>query len=164
MRRKGWFVFSALMLLSLMACGDGEADNGPEETPMKAKRVPARGARYYHSDENAEHLLEEPAALPRSYGPQNVINLLMENGVLPEGVVVNRWEVDENDVMYLDLNAVFLDELQRMGTTGEYLLMGSIANSLVTNFDLTGVFVTAEGEILKTGHRIYDDMLTFFDE
>ena len=177
-------VLTFVMVLSLCACGSKEEDvvieaESPAESAAPEAEENADGAAgtaeaaeenaamteavYYHGDENAEHLVEEKAELPEKFEPQDVIDLLAGNGVLPEGIMVNTWGIDESGIMNIDFNSAFAENIQSMGTAGEAIIMGSTVNSLIKNFDLGGIVVTVDGEALATGHDIYDYTLEFYE-
>ena len=179
MKRKLSILLSAVMLLSLTACGPGDASsstssdsNAASSSSSASASDPADSSEgevemqvvwYYHGDENAESIVEEQTELPKGFGPQEVIDLLAEKEVLPEGIVVNEWDIDKDNVMKIDFNAAFNDAVQQMGTAGERMIMGSTVNSLISDFDLDGVSVTIDGETLSTGHDIYDYVLEFYE-
>ena len=174
-------VLTFVMVLSLCACGSKEEDvvieaespaesaapeaeeNAGEASETAEENSAMTEAVYYHGDENAEHLVEEKAELPEKFEPQDVIDLLAGNGVLPEGIMVNTWGIDESGIMNIDFNSAFAENIQSMGTAGEAIIMGSTVNSRIKNFDLGGIVVTVDGEALATGHDIYDYTLEFYE-
>ena len=45
-----------------------------------------------------------------------------------------------------------------MGTAGEYIIIGSLVNTFLENYQdtVTSIFITVNGEIIESGHVIYD--------
>ena len=184
---------AAVMLLSFSACGGNDAEepsgdapetvievepggspeagkeNGAGEAPAEeSAEAPAEdtamaAVRYYHGDDNAEKIIEEQAELPEGFTPQDVIDLLIEKAVLPEGIKVNKWDKTDAGVMNIDFDAAFGRAIQSTGTAGEYIMLGSTVNSLISDFGVTGVSVTVDGEVLASGHEIYDYILEFYE-
>ena len=63
----------------------------------------------------------------------------------------------------LDLGRSFQEQVSRMGTAGEYIMVGSLVNSIISAFGTDGVALTIDGSSLETGHEIYDYTLGFFE-
>ncbi len=154
------FVLAAVMLLSLAACGKEYDEVRVVEAELG---VPTAPAVYYHGDEAAEKLVEETAELPSGYEPQDVLDLLYEKSVLPEKVTVISWSVDGSGLMNIDLSEEFGAAIKGQGTAGEYIMMGSLVNSLIKNFDLKNVLITVNGDVLESGHEIYDYPLSLYE-
>lgn len=62
----------------------------------------------------------------------------------------------------LDLSPEFGQAMANTGTTGEYLMMGAVVNTFLTNFSLKQIMVTSEGKVIETGHSVYDEPLEFY--
>jgi len=69
-------------------------------------------------------------------------------------------KVDED--ITLDMNATYGEAVTNTGTTGEYLLVGTVVNTLLAFFTKDFIFITIEGAPLKTSHAEYGEPLTFF--
>lgn len=89
---------------------------------------------------------------------------LVKAGVLTEDVQINfiKWDSD-NTTVTVDLNSAFRDLLSRQGTTGEYMIMGCVVNTFLSAYDVEQIRITVDGEILETGHVIYDYPMGFFE-
>lgn len=91
-----------------------------------------------------------------------VMEKLIEAGVLTAETVLNSFEIADNTV-YLDFNGAFQDLLFTQGTAGERMLMGSVVNTFLSAYDAESVMITVNGEVLESGHVIYDFPLEFFE-
>jgi len=89
----------------------------------------------------------------------SLIGYLVYEGALPEGCDALSFYLSTST---LDMNAAFAEALSRTGTLGEALLMGCLVNTILTYFELDSITVTAEGQVLQTGHETYDYPLTFY--
>jgi len=88
-----------------------------------------------------------------------LVSHLVAAGALPEGCAALSF-YEENAA--LDMNAAFAQALGRTGTLGETLLLGCLVNTMLEYFGLNGIKVTAQGEVLQTGHEVYDYPLMFY--
>ena len=43
------------------------------------------------------------------------------------------------------------------------MIMGSVVNTYLSAYDAESVFITVNGEILETGHMIYDFPITYME-
>ena len=85
--------------------------------------------------------------------------------VLGEGAVLNRLDITADSgskTLAADFNDRLPQAVLPMGTSGEYVIMGSVVNTLLSAYDADSVLITVNGEVLETGHSIYDQPLTFY--
>ena len=47
-------------------------------------------------------------------------------------------------------------------TSGEYVILGSVVNTFLTAYDADAIIITVDGEVLETGHSVYDQPLTLY--
>ena len=143
------------ILLFLIGClllsGCGKAEPVPTSSPTAA---PLYSFNLYYGDENAEKLLSEEV-LVSELCADVVVKELIRVGVLRDGIAVNRMLIN-SDQLELDFNQAFADLLCSMGTSGEYIIIGSTVNSFLDAFNAKSLIFTVNGEILETGHVIYD--------
>ena len=90
------------------------------------------------------------------------LDAMIEVGVLTEDIEINSFTWTK-DTVKVDFNAAFKDLINTMGTSGEYVLMGSIVNTLIEMNDVEYVEITVDGEILESGHVIYDFPMDFYE-
>ncbi len=94
----------------------------------------------------------------------SVTEALIRVGVLHDHVRVNEisWNLEENSI-HVDFNAAFRDLICTQGTTGELMIMGSVVNTFLTANDAETMTITIDGEILESGHVIYDFPMGFYE-
>ena len=117
-------------------------------------------ASVYYGNENADGFEIQIFQVER-LDTATLIEKLIEIGVLSEGTKV----ISEKLVgrcLHLDFNSEFKQHICSMGTSGEYIIIGSLVNTLLDNFQdaIESVYITVNGEILESGHVIYDFELT----
>ena len=93
---------------------------------------------------------------------ESVLKELQDRGALPETVAINAFGADGTQ-LNIDFNQAFADLICSMGTTGELMITGSVVNTYLSAFQAESVFFTVNGDVLESGHVIYDFPLTFVE-
>lgn len=126
--------------------------------------------RIYHSDDMAENICVN-TALTEEVTPEILVMNLVSYGMLPDTVKVESFSeengtaeggTDGEKRLLLDLSADFGSWLSSMGTSGETIIMGSLVNTFLDAYDASSMKVTSGGEILETGHQVYDGWLELY--
>lgn len=138
---------------------EGEEAESPEGETGEETEVPFTA---YVSDADAMYL-ETKEMQAEADTAQAIVKALAEAGAIPEGSEVLSCDQEEK-LLVLDMNKAFGEGMQKTGTTGEYLYMGSLVNTLLTHFDATSLLLTVEGKTLETGHSSYDQPLAFYED
>lgn len=137
--------------------GSGEADDDAEEqTSTAIIVVPAADGTAF----------EEMEVTVDAVTPQNLVNALIEQGILLDGVEVIDMQMSEQEgetCIDLNMNKAFEDNLSQQGTNGENYILGSLCNTLLKNYNAAKIKVMTEGAALATGHNIYDSYLGYFN-
>ena len=157
------------------AAQDGESAEAFVEAPAQNERLTKEGDGYgisiriYHSDDMAENICFN-TTMTRGGTPEILVMNLAAYGMLPDAVTVQDFSIEtevEKETtetrLQLDLSADFADYLSSMGTSGEMMVMGSLVNTFLDAYDASMMKVTAGGELLETGHQIYDSWLELYD-
>ncbi len=95
-----------------------------------------------------------------------VVEQLIAQGVIPGNVqALSCAETQEGGVksLDLDLNQAFSDFLQSLGSTGEYMVVGSVCNTFLDAYDCSQIRITVEGNSLATGHAEYPGYMSKFE-
>lgn len=95
-----------------------------------------------------------------------VVEQLIAKGVIPGNVqALSCTETQEGGIksLKLDLNQAFADFLQSLGSTGEYMVVGSVCNTFLDAYDCSQVQITVEGNVLETGHAEYPGYMSKFE-
>ena len=88
---------------------------------------------------------------------------LQKGGALPaDGIIINAFG-SQGDQLNIDFNEAFGDAIHAMGTSGEYMIVGSVVNTFLNAFQAQSLYFTINGEVFESGHVIYDFPLTFFE-
>ena len=137
----------------------------PTEPPIQTAPVTFT---LYHGNENADGFDTKEVTIPER-DRNLVVEKLIEAGVLLEGTTLLSSDV-QNTCLHLDFNEAFSSHLNTMGTAGERMIMGSVVNTFLGLYQqpalsaiVDSVLITVNGEILESGHVIYDFEMTFFE-
>lgn len=128
--------------------------------------VDAGQAIIYYANEAGDNY-ETKAVEIGTVTPQAILDQLVEEGTLPEGIKILNFEQDEEEGMPLlrmDLSQAFLDYLTGLGTTGEEITMGSVVNSFLNTYGAEFVKITVEGQEFETGHVEYSGYLKHYGD
>lgn len=144
-------ILLVLVAVLTCACGKSETSASKEIT-------------IYVSNEDATAFDTKTAELEQ-VTPELVLDELIENGVLTEGIEILDFQtskVEGEDAIEIDFNDLFSQYLTGKGSTGEYYCLGSVCNTFLEAYDCEKVKVTVEGEELATGHNVYSGYMGMF--
>ena len=161
-----------LLIFCLLLAGCAPSRPAPATAARSETTAPAQmSVTLYLPNDNADGFVTREVTLPREAPgditeqliqmdalAEDILEQLVQAGALPEGVRVLSMD---NGV--LDLNSAFLSFLNTMGTSGEYVVMGSVVNTYLTAFGLDRITITVEGNVPETGHSIYDEPLRMYE-
>ena len=117
----------------------------------------------YHGNENADGF-ESSVSEVFHFNSATLVEKLVEAGVLTQEVTLLSEEYN-GSCLHLDFNDAFRDLICSTGTAGEYMIIGSVVNTFLDNYrDVAeSIFITVNGEILESGHVVYDFELDFHE-
>ncbi len=169
------YILSALLCVILLSGCSVKADQKPLETtvnpesieetsiPLESETVvKGEPITLYVPNEDVTGFVQIRAEVP-AMEVSAVFAALTEAGVLKEEAKANSLEIQGTKLL-LDVNDAFAAQIGSYGTSGEYYMMGSIVNTLLTAYQADTLFITVNGEILETGHSIYDYDLEFYPD
>ncbi len=116
----------------------------------------------YVPNEDVTGFLQISAEVPEMDASE-IFAALTNAGVLREASRPNSLELQGTKLL-LDVNDAFVAQINSCGTAGEYYMMGSVVNTLLTAYQADTLSITVNGEILETGHSIYDYDLAFYPD
>lgn len=123
----------------------------------------------YSPNDNADGFVQSLVEVEAITEPVLVEQLVLV-GVLPEGTKVNHLALSASSEdpdwnrLSVDFNEAFRDRIQSMGSAGEYAIMGSVVNTFLTAYQAKTMTITVDGQVLESGHAVYDQPLEFFEE
>lgn len=133
----------------------------PETAPETEPTNPEIPLNIYLPDENAENFHTIPTVIYEE-NANLIVALLIEHSMLNEGIALNNINLEGNQ-LNLDFNQAFLDQLRTYGTAGERMMIGCVVNTFLSIYEAETVYITVNGEIMESGHVIYDFPMEFFE-
>lgn len=116
----------------------------------------------YVPNANVDGFIVEHQEYNHRYTEEDVLKSLQAVEVLSPETKINSFKIEEG-VIIIDFNKAFADTVCSMGSSGELMVIGSVANTFIKAFEATALRFTVDGEVLESGHAIYDFDLTFHD-
>ena len=167
----------ALLLCTLLLCGCT-----PEAQPTEPVTDPTEAASepevqmatvpetqpevltitIYHGNANADGF-ETTEFEVEKLNTDVLMEKLIEVGALNEDVLLASMQFKDGGLV-LNFNDAFLAQLNNMGTSGERMMVGSVVNTFLTAFNkVDKVSILVGGQIVESGHVIYDEPMGFFE-
>lgn len=171
--KKRVILLGMLVLMSVVCAGCGsqtlaeyQQQNNPvqneEQEEMKdveeVQKEQAVTVNVYFSNSDATGFEISKEEL-QSLTPQALVNELARVNVVAIDTEVLEFSQAEKSLS-LDLSAEFSKYLNMMGTTGEYIVVGSLVNTFLDAYEAEEITITVKGKTLETSHAIYDKPLT----
>lgn len=155
-----------LCCLLVTGCAAAPASSGVSATESSADSEPLsfQTVTLFLPNENADGFLKTTAEVPQVTETVLVEKLILA-GVLSEGTKINTFAYDvDGKCLKADFNECFRLLLQTMGTSGEYMIMGSVVNTFLAAFEAEAMDITVDGKVLETGHSVYDQSLSYYPD
>ena len=116
----------------------------------------------YLSDDAAEHFVvrQEKA---EAVDENTVFAALKAAGVIPEETKLLSF-ANDGGALTLDMSGEFAAHVNTLGTSGEYMALGSVVNTYLTAFGADTLTLLSDGAPLETGHNVYDQPLSFYKD
>ena len=134
-----------------------ESDRIQEESEEQEKATVICYGRDMDSGLTEEVITAEqitPDVLLNALARHNIVRLLDTKALSME-----VREEDGRKLMYLDISGSFREYLMTMSMEAECIIISSIVNTFLSNYDADAVYITVEGETLVTSHASYTEAL-----
>lgn len=154
------------LLLILLCCLLLTGCGSPAPTPTTEAETtqPQEILTVFSPNESADGFVKTDVDVP-AITDAVIMDQLVNAGVLAEGASVNTMEIISESgktALKADFNEALRQSILPMGTSGEYVILGSVVNTFLTAYDADAITLTVDGEVLETGHSVYDQPLTFY--
>lgn len=114
----------------------------------------------YSPNENADGFIEEVVEV-NEVNPVSILWELKQRNPVLENVEINYCSLDD-EFFTIDFNQAFADVVCSMGTSGELMVVGSVVNTYLSALHIDSMYFTVEGEVLESGHTVYDFVMSYF--
>lgn len=119
----------------------------------------------YYGDENAENLLIDGIE-KQKVTPELLINELAKRNVFSEDTKINSIKETKSSAgktLQLDFSEKFQEDLFNQGSSGEFIMMGSVVNTFLRAYEADSMTITVNGNILESGHCIYENPMKAYE-
>ena len=144
--------------------GQDQEKQGSDQSEADDSEQHSPNITVYYSNEDATAFDSEEIQMG-SFSAENILNALVDKGVVTADVKILSLEVKETDgkdSIEIDFNNAFASYISSMGTSGEYYIMGGVCNTFLDAYECDQIKITVEGGTLETGHAEYPGYMTQF--
>lgn len=132
-----------------------------QETPAEEQNTEPVSVVIYYGNMQADGFDQKEVEID-SLTAENILEQLAKVNVVSIDTEVNSFEQDGKSLK-LDLSKGFSQYINMMGTSGEYIVIGGMVNTFLSAYEAEDILITVNGEVLETGHAVYENPLTFFE-
>lgn len=133
---------------------DDSKTDEPAVQPENPNPSGTESVTIYVPDEQGE-TLTPTGADAKDDSDQSLVDALIAAGSLPEGVKVQSSSLG-NGTLTLDMNAAFGEAIRSSGSAGETLMIYALVDTFAQARGATAVLITVDGQVLQSGHEVYD--------
>lgn len=128
----------------------------PEETEPEKEAVICYG-RDWGSDLTRETIQVSEIT------PEVLLGALARHNIVPlldtRALSVEEKEQDGKKVLYLDLSEAFGEYVKTMSKEAECIIVASVVNTFLTNYEADAVYLTVEGKTFESSNAVYAETL-----
>ena len=119
----------------------------------------------YFGNENGDTILSEVVEMESVTANKVMEELVRKEVVTKEAKVLGvvKQTKDGKTRLKLNMSKEFGELVSNMGSSGEYIIVGSVVNTFLGLYDAEDVLILIEGEIFETGHQLYNNYLQFYN-
>lgn len=154
-------MITAFVAMACIGCMTGCANKEDEVTTTEVTTVATEKTdnntiktTIYKPDDQAEELVSEEVEV-KEVNENTLLEALKTNGVMNKDAKILSYEL-KNDTITIDFNKSVGTYFKKMGSAEESLKMQSMVKTLCENLKAKELKFTVEGEVLETGHQVYD--------
>ena len=144
---------------------DMDSENSTDEAPEEKEDAVEKQVRIYFGNADASDF-ETENVLVQQISADEIWSQLIEKGVIPMDVTIlscKETEQEGKKALELDVSEKFSTYLNGLGTSGEYITVGSICNTFLDAFDSETIRITVGGKKLETGHAEYPGYMSKYE-
>ena len=118
----------------------------------------------FYGNEDGDRILSEVIEMESVTAAKVMQQLVKKEVVSAEAKVLGITKQTQDGKIRLKLNMSkeFGEFVSTMGSSGEYIIVGSLVNTFLRVYDADDVLILIEGETFETGHQTYENYLQYF--
>ena len=136
---------------------NSESTTGTEEQESEQEDVLTEKAIVYYGN-GASHELNQETVELEEMTPEALTDALAKHNIVSLDTKVLSFEEelqDEREVLHLDLSKAAGEYLRTMSKEAECIIVASIVNTFLENYEADAIYLKVEGEALVTSHTEY---------
>lgn len=144
---------------------DGEQIQGEEtaaETTGQEETEPKQEAVICYGSDCGSDLTRETIQVSE-ITPEVLLGALARHNIVPlldtRALSLEEKEKDGKKVLYLDLSEAFGEYVQTMSQEAECIIIASVVDTFLANYDAEAVYITVEGKTFESSHAVYSEFL-----
>lgn len=129
-----------------------------EPTAQQGDSAQAEAVIYYGN--GGSHELNRETIELEEIIPEELVNALAKHNIVSLDTKVISFEEEQQDagkVLHLDLSKAAAEYLRTMSREAECIIVASITNTFLENYDADTICLTVNGEPLTSAHRVYEE-------
>lgn len=95
--------------------------------------------------------------------PEVLLGALARHNIVPlidtRVLSAEEKEQDGKRVLYLDLSGAFGEYVQTMSKEAECIIVASLVNTFLANYDVDAMYLTVEGKTFESSHAVYSEFI-----
>ena len=138
---------------------DSESASDTEEQESELEDVLTEKTVVYYGN-GASHELNRETIELEEVTPEALVDALAKHNIVSLDTKVLSFEEelqDEQKVLHLDLSKAAGEYLRTMSKEAECIIVASIVNTFLENYEADGIYLKVEGETLVTSHAEYTE-------
>ena len=155
-------IISILLICTILTgCAKNTPETGISTETIQQTEAPVLHYTLYIPNNNADGWITEDITVSE-ITPEDILSQLQRRGIIDTDAIIQEFHI-ENNVLNMDFNDVFAQQLCSTGTAGEMMIVGSIVNTFLNAYQAEKIYFTVNGGVLESGHVIYDFPLTYME-
>lgn len=145
---------------------DGEQiqeEETAEETTEQEEKEPEQEAVICYGRDWGSDLTQETIQVSE-VTPEALLGALARHNIVPlfdtRALSMEEKELDGKRVLYLDLSEAFGEYVQTMSQEAECIIVASVVNTFLANYEVDAVYITVEGKTFESSNAVYSESLS----
>lgn len=139
-----------------------EGEQEPKEETEQESQSETEAVICYGRDMHSE--LTQETIQVTALSPEALLGALARHNIVPlldtRVLSMEEKEQDGMTVLYLDLSRAFGEYVQTMSEEAECIIIASVVNTFLANYDVDAVYLMVEGERLETTNAVYTEEIS----
>ncbi len=142
---------------------EAQTDQPGEDSEIQESGAGTKEAMICYGKDMESGLMQETVTA-EEITPDVLLGALAKHNIVPlldtKALSLVEGEEDGQKLLYLDLSGAFREYLMTMSMEAECIIVSSIANTFLENYEADAVYIKVEGETLVSSHAAYTEAVS----